>query len=104
MGRKKKSPPPSFATAGTWHTHYVVLFDDLLNSPAYIALSAAAKEAYTILMQEYKGMTVLTSKYRLSIYFGSAPATSASPPVFKNGTTSEAANKIFFMFQPFSLS
>ena len=24
MGRKKKSPPPSFATAGTWHTHYVV--------------------------------------------------------------------------------
>ena len=56
MGRKKKSPPPSFATAGTWHTHYVVLFDDLLNSPAYIALSAAAKEAYTILMQEYKGI------------------------------------------------
>lgn len=56
MGRKKKSPPPSFATAETWHTHYVVLFDDLLNSPAYIALSAAAKEAYTILMQEYKGI------------------------------------------------
>lgn len=56
MERKKKSPPPSFATAGTWHTHYVVLFDDLLNSPAYIALSAAAKKAYTILMQEYKGI------------------------------------------------
>lgn len=57
MGRKKKrSPPPPFATAkGDWHTHYVVLFDDLLNSPAYIALSAHAKEAYTILMQEYKG-------------------------------------------------
>ena len=67
MGRKKKSPPPSFATAGTWHTHYVVLFDDLLNSPAYIALSAAAKEAYTILMQEYKGIytgdKIICSKY-----------------------------------------
>lgn len=57
MGRKKKrSPPPAFATAKRdWHTHYVILFDDLLNSPAYIALSAHAKEAYTILMQEYKG-------------------------------------------------
>ncbi len=56
MGRKKKqSPPPAFATDGSWHTHHVILFDDLLNSPAYIALSAHAKEAYTILMQEYKG-------------------------------------------------
>ena len=57
MGRKKKqSPPPAFATDGSWHTHHVILFDDLLNSPAYIALSAHAKEAYTILMQEYKGL------------------------------------------------
>ena len=56
MGKKKpRDPPPKFATGGTWHTHYLVLFDDLLNSPAYIALSAHAKEAYTILMQEYKG-------------------------------------------------
>ena len=55
MGRKKKSPPPAFATNGSWHKHYVVFFDDMLNSPAYIALSAHAKEAYTILMQEYKG-------------------------------------------------
>ena len=56
MGKKpKRDPPPKFATGGTWHTHHVILFDDLLNSPAYIALSAPAKEAYTILMQEYKG-------------------------------------------------
>jgi len=56
MGRKKKrDPPPSFATSGDWHTHYVVMFDDLLNSPAYVSLSASAKEAYTILLQEYKG-------------------------------------------------
>ena len=56
MGKKpKRDPPPKFATGGTWHTHHVILFDDLLNSPAYIALSATAKEAYTILMQEYKG-------------------------------------------------
>lgn len=56
MGKKpKRDPPPKFATGGTWHTHHVILFDDLLNSPAYIALSSTAKEAYTILMQEYKG-------------------------------------------------
>ncbi len=53
--RKQRDPPPKFATKGTWHTHYVTFFDDLLNSPAYIALRAHAKEAYTILMQEYKG-------------------------------------------------
>lgn len=56
MGRRKKqSLPPAFATDGSWHTHHVIFFDDLLNSPAYTALSAHAKEAYTILMQEYKG-------------------------------------------------
>ena len=57
MARRKKAPPPSFATAkGTWdRNHYVMLFDDLLDSPAYRALSAHAKEAYTILLQEYKG-------------------------------------------------
>lgn len=53
--KKQRDPPPVFATKGTWHTHYISLFDDLLNSPPYIALSAHAKEAYTILMQEYKG-------------------------------------------------
>ena len=56
MGKKKqRDPPPKFSTGGTWHTHHVIFFDDLLNSPAYIALSAHAKETYTILMQEYKG-------------------------------------------------
>ena len=52
---QKIDPPPKFATGGAWHTHHVILFDDLLNSPAYVALSSTAKEAYTILMQEYKG-------------------------------------------------
>ena len=55
MSRRKKTPPPSFATRGDWHTHHVILFDDLLDSPAFIALSAHSKEAYIILMQEYKG-------------------------------------------------
>jgi hypothetical protein len=55
MSKKKRDPPPSFATSGDWHKHYIVLFDDLLNSPAYISLSSPAKEAYTILLQEYKG-------------------------------------------------
>ena len=55
--RKKRSPPPDFATIkGTWdRNHYVMLFDDQLDSPAYIALSAHAKEAYTIIRQQYKG-------------------------------------------------
>ena len=55
--KKKRSPPPAFATRkGFWQSnHYVMLFDDLLDSLAYINLSAHAKEAYTILMQEYKG-------------------------------------------------
>lgn len=56
MGKKKqRDPPPKFSTGGTWHTHHVIFFDDLLDSPAYIDLSAHAKETYTILMQEYKG-------------------------------------------------
>ena len=33
MGKTKNKPrPPSFATSGTWHTHYIVLFDDMLES------------------------------------------------------------------------
>ncbi len=45
MGKKpKRDPPPKFATGGTWHTHHVILFDNLLNSPAYIALSSTAKK------------------------------------------------------------
>ena len=57
MARRKRQPPPAFATIRpTWDRNpYVMLFKDLLNSPAYIALSAHAKEAYTILREEYKG-------------------------------------------------
>ena len=57
MARKKqvKTPPPKFATEGTWHMHHVIFFDDQLTSPAYIALSANAKEVYTILRMQYKG-------------------------------------------------
>ena len=55
MGRKKKTPPPSFSTMGDWHTHFTPFFDDQLNSLAYVNLSAHAKEAYTIIRQEYKG-------------------------------------------------
>lgn len=54
--KKQRDPPPKFSTGGDWHTHHVILFDDLLNSQAYLALSAHAKEAYTILLQEYKGI------------------------------------------------
>ena len=56
MGRKKqKSPPPAFATGGTWHTHYTVMFDDQFDSAAYKALSANAKHVYGIIRRQYKG-------------------------------------------------
>ena len=58
MPRKKKprDPPPKFATSGTWHTHHVIFFDDQLTSLAYRALSANAKEVYTVLRMQYKGV------------------------------------------------
>lgn len=57
MRKKNRTPPPAFATKRrTWEkNHYVMLFDDQLDSPAYISLSSSAKLAYTILRQEYKG-------------------------------------------------
>lgn len=55
MARKPKPPPPPFATMGDWHNHFTPFFDDQLNSLAYVNLSAHAKEAYTIIRQEYKG-------------------------------------------------
>ena len=57
MRKKSRTPPPAFATKKrAWErNHYVMLFDDQLDSPAYINLSSSAKMAYTILRQEYKG-------------------------------------------------
>lgn len=55
MARKPKPPPPPFATTGDWHNHFTPFFDDQLNSLAYVNLTAHAKEAYTIIRQEYKG-------------------------------------------------
>ena len=57
MGKgKKRGPPPKFATASSnWNTHYNVLFDDLLNSPAFVALTPHAQMIYIRLLQEYKG-------------------------------------------------
>lgn len=53
MGRKKTYVPPSFATSS--HRHYTPLYDDQLNSPAFVSLSAVAVRVYLILRQEYKG-------------------------------------------------
>lgn len=56
MSRKgNKPPPPKFSTSGTWHTHFTPFFDDQIDSKAYIALSASAKEVYTIIRRQYKG-------------------------------------------------
>ncbi len=53
--RGSKPPPPKFSTSGTWHTHFTPFFDDQIDSKAYIALSASAKEVYTIIRRQYKG-------------------------------------------------
>lgn len=56
MGRKKKSgPPPKFATSYDWHKHHIFLFDDLLDSPAFLALSHHARSLYIHLYQKYTG-------------------------------------------------
>lgn len=55
MGRKKRrAPPPSFMTAQP-HKGFVQMFNDQLNSPAFISLSNVAKVMYLILRQEFKG-------------------------------------------------
>lgn len=51
---KKKSPPPAFATIGK-NEHFTPMYDDQLNSPAFIALPAVAVRVYMILRQQYKG-------------------------------------------------
>lgn len=53
--RKQRNPPPRFATKGYGGSHFTPMFDDQLNSPAFIALSAVAVRVYLILRQEYKG-------------------------------------------------
>lgn len=56
MSRKNKHQEvPSFATAGDWHNGYVPMFADMIDSPAYISLSATAKEVYLILRKQYRG-------------------------------------------------
>lgn len=53
--RKKRDPPPKFASAKAGHEHFTPMYDSLLNSPAYIVLSPVAKVIYQILRQEFKG-------------------------------------------------
>jgi hypothetical protein len=45
-------------------------------------------------MPWYSGITTRTSWPRAASAAGSAAATSASPPVWRNGATSDAVNKI----------
>lgn len=54
MGKRKQRDPPSFMTAQP-HKGFVPMFNDQLNSPAFISLSTVAKVMYLILRQEYKG-------------------------------------------------
>lgn len=57
MGKKQNSKPPDFLTTKpSWHrNHHISLFDEMIDSPAYIALSDGAKFIYTLIVREYKG-------------------------------------------------
>ena len=51
MRKKNRTPPPAFATKRrTWEkNHYVMLFDDQLDSPAYL-LNGTWSETFTVRM------------------------------------------------------
>lgn len=57
MSRKpNRKPPPFLTTKPTYnHNHYIQLFDEMIDSPAYKALSHGAKFIYSLLCKEYKG-------------------------------------------------
>lgn len=51
-----RKPPPFLTTKPTYnHNHYIQLFDEMIDSPAYKALSHGAKFIYSLLCKEYKG-------------------------------------------------
>lgn len=58
MSKRPKPRPPDFLTTKRTydHNHYITLFDEMLNSPAWIVLSDGAKNVYLVLIMEYKGM------------------------------------------------
>lgn len=59
MSRNKPKPqPPDFLTSKkSWNNnHHVSLFDEMIDSPAYISLSNGAKFIYTLIIKEYKGI------------------------------------------------
>lgn len=59
MSRKKPNarPPYFLTTKSSWkYNHHVSLFDEMIDSPAYMALSHGAKFIYTLIIREYKGM------------------------------------------------
>ena len=59
MSRKGyQTPPPDFLTTKktNYNNHYIRLYDEMIDSPAYIALSDQAKAVYTLLVREYKGI------------------------------------------------
>lgn len=56
MGRKITRPPKHLTSKPTWnHNHYVPLFDEMLDSPAFVALSHGAKIVYLLIAKEHKG-------------------------------------------------
>lgn len=54
MGKKRHNTPPSFSTIGK-NSHFTPMFDDQMDSPAFIALSAVAVRVYLILRKQFKG-------------------------------------------------
>lgn len=54
--KKNKTPPKHLTSKPTWdHNHYTPIFDEMLDSPAFIALSHGAKIVYLFIIREYKG-------------------------------------------------
>lgn len=57
MSRKQNPRPPDFLTTkGTWHhNHHTPIFDEMIDSPAWMVLSDGAKNVYLLIAREYKG-------------------------------------------------
>ena len=56
MSRPKARPPDFLTTKGRYdHNHHITLFDEMVDSPAYTALSHGAKAVYTLILKEYRG-------------------------------------------------
>lgn len=56
MSRPKARPPDFLTTKGRYdHNHHVTIFDEMIDSPAFTALSHGAKAVYILILKEFRG-------------------------------------------------